>query len=146
MRWPPQRLGDPEAGSTIPLILGFFLIGLLMVAGAVLASDAYTSERDLQSACDGAAVAAANAVDAQVARTQRLDGNLPLAGVQAAARAYLARDPSRSDVEVTASVSADGQTVRADCRRHAKLAFGSVIGRGDGFDLRATASARSALE
>ena len=56
------RLSD-DRGSTIPLILGFFLIGLLMVGGAVLASDAFTHQRDLQSVCDGAAIAGANAID-----------------------------------------------------------------------------------
>ena len=104
----------------IPLVLGFFLIGLLMVAGAVLASDAYTKQRDLQSICDGAAIAAANSVDTGAARTQTLAGALPLADVQQATDDYLARDPSRAEVQIDTSVSADGRTVHADCRRHTK--------------------------
>lgn len=132
-----------EDGSTIPLVLGFFLIGLLVVAGAVLASDAYTEQRDLQSICDGAALAAANAVDSRAARTEKLDEALPLAGVQQAVERYLARDPGRSQVSIRATVT--GQTVTADCRRHTHLAFGAVIGRGDGVDQHATAHARSVL-
>ena len=126
-------------------MLGFFLIGLLMVAGAVMASDAYTQQRDLQSICDGAAIAAANSVDARAARTETLSGNLPLADVQRTAQAYLARDPGRAGVQIDTALSADGQTVHADCQRHTKLAFGAVIGRSHGVDEHATASARSAL-
>ncbi len=134
-----------EDGSVAPLILGFFLIGLLVVAGAVLASDAYTRQRELQSICDGAALAAANALDARAARTEQLDGALPLAGAQQASERYLANDPDRAGVSIRAEVAADGRTVTADCRRHTRLAFGSVIGRGDGIDQHATAHARSVL-
>jgi Putative Flp pilus-assembly TadE/G-like len=145
----PPRAGRPDLtaddGSTIPLVLGFFLIGLLVVAGAVLASDAYTKQRDLQSICDGAALAAANAVDSRTARTQPLSQALPLAGVQQATETYLARDPDRAEVSIRAAVAADGRTVMADCRRHTRLAFGSVIGRGDGIEQHATAHARSVL-
>jgi len=142
----PRRLDlRAEDGSTIPLVLGFFLIGLLVVAGAVLASDAYTQQRDLQSICDGAALAAANAVDFGAARTEKLDEALPLAGVQQATETYLARDPARAGISVRAAVATDGRTVTADCRRHVRVAFGSVIGRGDGIDEHATAHARSVL-
>jgi Flp pilus assembly protein TadG len=134
-----------EDGSTIPLVLGFFLIGLLVVAGAVLASDAYTEQRDLQSICDGAALAAANAVDSRAARTQPLDEALPLAGVQQAVESYLARDSSRATVSIRAAVAPDGRTVTADCHRHTQLAFGSVIGKADGIDQHAVAHARSIL-
>jgi uncharacterized membrane protein len=145
-RW--ERCRTPlqgDDGSTIPLVLGFFLIGLLMVAGAVLASDAFTKQRDLQSICDGAALAAANSVDPAAARTQALSGALPLAAVQQSTDEYLARDSGRSDVQIRTSLSADARTVHAECLRHTKLAFGSVIGKADGVDEHATASARSAL-
>lgn len=134
-----------DTGSTIPLVLGFFLIGLLMVAGAVLASDAYTSERDLQSTCDGAAIAAANSLDTAAARTHRLDGGLPLRDVQRAADNYLARSRDRTGITSRADLSADGRTVTVDCRRRTRLAFGSIIGRGDGVDEHASSTARSAL-
>jgi uncharacterized membrane protein len=134
-----------EDGSTIPLILVFFLIGLLVVAGAVLAGAAYTTQRELQSICDGAALAAANAIDSRAARTQPLTGALPLAGAQQAVEAYLARDPGRANVRIRASISTDGRTVSADCRWRVRLAFGAVIGRGDGIEQHTTAHARSVL-
>ena len=138
---------DPRSddGSTIPLILGFFLVGLLVVAGAVLAGDAYTRQRDLQSICDGAVLAAANAVDSRAARTEQLAGALPLAGAQRAVDDYLARDPARAGTRIRTSVAQDGRTVTADCRRHVRLAFGAVVGRGDGIEQHTSAHARSVL-
>lgn len=142
----PKRIDfSSDEGSTIPLVLGFFLIGLVMVAGAVMASDAYTKQRDLQSVCDGAALAAANAANIVAARTQTLTDALPLASAQQATEAYLSRDPDRRGVQIQTTLSSDGRTVHADCRQHRKLAFGAVIGKGDGVDEHATASARSAL-
>lgn len=140
-RWQPTD----DRGSVTPLVLGFFLIGLLVVAGAVLASDALTRQRDLQSICDGAAVAAANAVDPRAARTEELTEALPLAGVDRAVDDYLADDPSRAGVQIHAGLAGDGRTVLADCHRRTRLAFGAVIGRGDGFDQHVTASAQGRL-
>jgi hypothetical protein len=134
-----------DRGSVTPLILGFFLIGLLVVAGAVLASDAFGKHRDLQSTCDGAAIAAANAVDAAAARTATLGSSLPLAAVQRATDAYLARAPERLGVQIQASLSADGRTVLVDCRQQVKVAFGALIGRGNGITEHATASAQGVL-
>jgi hypothetical protein len=134
-----------DRGSVTPLILGFFLIGLLVVAGAVLASDAFGKHRDLQSTCDGAAIAAANAVDAAVARTATLGTSLPLAAVQQATDGYLARDPDRAAVQIRASLSAYGRTVLVDCQQQVKIAFGALLGRGDGITEHATASARGLL-
>jgi hypothetical protein len=139
------RLFD-DRGSTIPLILGFFLIGLLMVAGAVLASDAFTKQRDLQSVCDGAAVAGANAIDGPAARTRELRTALPLAAVQAAVEHYLAADAGRAEVSVQAAVSADGSTVLADCRTHTHPAFARLIGHPDGIDQHARSEARGIVQ
>ena len=134
-----------DRGSTIPLILGFFLIGLLLVAGAVMASDAFTHQRDLQSVCDGAAVAGANAIDRPAARTRELTATLPLAAVQAAVGSYLAADPSRTEVTVQAALSADGSTVLADCRIHTRLAFARLIGHPDGIEQHARSQAQGVV-
>jgi hypothetical protein len=140
-----RRLAD-DRGSTIPLILGFFLIGLLMVAGAVMASDAFTQQRDLQSVCDGAAVAGANAIDSPVARTRELTGALPLAAVQSAVQSYLAADSGRAAVQVQAVLSAGGDTVLADCRAHTELAFAGLLGHPDGIDQHARSQAQSLVQ
>ncbi|HEY0167014.1 MAG TPA: pilus assembly protein TadG-related protein [Jatrophihabitans sp.] len=138
---PRPKFAD-DRGSTIPLILGFFLIGLMVVAAAVMASDAFTQQRDLQSVCDGAAVAGANAIDGPAARTRELTGTLPLAAVQAAVQSYLAADAGRAEVSVLAALSADGATVLADCRAHTELAFAGLIGHPDGIDQHARSQAQ----
>jgi hypothetical protein len=135
-----------DRGSTIPLILGFFLIGLLMVAGAVLASDAFTHQRDLQSVCDGAAVAGANAIDGPAARTRELTATLPLAAVQAAVQDYLAEDAGRAEVSVQTGLSADGSTVLADCRSSTQLAFAALFGRPDGIEQHARSEAQGVVQ
>jgi hypothetical protein len=135
-----------DRGSTIPLVLGFFLIGLLVAAGAVMASDAFTKQRDLQSVCDGAAIAATNAVADVSVRTGQLGDTLPLAEVQSAADAYLAGDPSRSAVTAIARLSPGGRRVIAECAVKSHIAFGSLIGRGDGIEQRAISSAEGRLK
>ncbi|HEX8082565.1 MAG TPA: pilus assembly protein TadG-related protein [Jatrophihabitans sp.] len=135
-----------DRGSTIPLILGFFLIGLLVVAAAVMASDAFTQQRDLQSVCDGAAVAGANAIDGPAARTRELTSTLPLAAVQAAVQDYLAADSGRTEVLVQATLAADGSTVLADCHAHTELAFAGLIGHPDGIDQRARSQAQGFVQ
>lgn len=141
----PRTLSD-DRGSTIPLILGFFLIGLLVVAAAVMASDAFTQQRDLQSVCDGAAVAGANAIDGPAARTRELTSTLPLSAVQAAVQDYLAADSGRTEVTVQAALSADGGTVLADCRTRTELAFAGLIGHPDGIDQHAQSQAQGVVQ
>lgn len=135
-----------DRGSTIPLILGFFLIGLLVVAAAVMASDAFTQQRDLQSVCDGAAVTGANAIDGPAARTRELTGTLPLAAVQAAVQDYLAADSGRAEVTVQAALSDDGSAVLADCRARTELAFAGLLGRPDGIDQHARSQAQGFVQ
>jgi hypothetical protein len=140
------RRATDDRGSTIPLILGFFLIGLLMVAGAVMASDAFTQQRDLQSVCDGAAVAGANAIDGPAARTRELTATLPLAAAQAAVQDYLAADAGRTQVSVQAALSTDGSTVLADCRIRTQLAFAGLIGHRDGIEQHARSQAQGIVQ
>lgn len=134
-----------DDGSTVPLILGFFVLAFLMVAGSIAASDAYLDQRALQSACDGAALAGVNAIDQQVAFTGGVGpyGAVPLGPARAAAQAYLDRDPSRAAVHIQRSTVTGGTTLRLLCVETAPLAFGSVFGYGDGVQHRATASARA---
>lgn len=146
MRATTHRALSDDRGSTIPLILGFFLIGLLVVAAAVMASDAFTQQRDLQSVCDGAALAGANAIDSPAARTRELTGTLPLAAVQAAVQDYLAADSGRVEVMVQATLSADGSTVLADCRARNELAFAGIIGRSDGIEQHARSQAQGLVQ
>ena len=137
-----QRLRRDD-GSTIPLVLGFFVVALLLVAGAVAASDAFVDQRAVQSVCDGATLAGAEAVNLTAVRNRGAPriGDLPLGEVQAAAQAYLDRDADRSTVQLVATVSDDGRRVEATCTQTRPIAFGPVFGLGGGVTHRVTSSA-----
>lgn len=134
-----------DAGSTIPLILVFFLIALTLTGAAVALSDAFTKQRDLQSVCDGAALAAANSVSLAAIRGGFEGSTLPLGDVQSAVDNYLARDPSRQGVRTDGTIDPDSTTVRLTCSQHNKVAFGAMILRPDGIDQVVHATARSAV-
>ena len=96
-----------DRGSVIPLILGCWLLVMLVAAGYVAATDAFAKRVDLQDVCDGAAIAAANSVDFVSGRDvggAPGRGFLQLDDVQSAVNTYLARDPWRSVIRLSASL------------------------------------------
>jgi uncharacterized membrane protein len=135
---------ENDRGSIIPLILGFCLLALLFISGAVAMSDVFTQQRSLQSVCDGAAIYAANKVDPGA-----LHGNgasktsLPLADASQQVAVYLRRDARRVRVEPVVQIAPDGVTVQVTCREHNDVAFGFVILHASGVDQTARSSARS---
>ena len=134
-----------DRGSTVPLILGFFLIALLVVAGAVALGDAFVDQRNLQDVCDGAvAAAAASAADLDREHGLTSGGSLRFADVEAAVDAYLSRDAARRDVHVRAALSDRNTRITLTCEQRMSLAFGGFFGRGS-VRHTATSSARSAV-
>jgi uncharacterized membrane protein len=134
-----------DRGSTIPLILGFFLIALLVVAGAVALGDAFVDQRNLQDVCDGAAAAAAaSAADLDREHGLTSGGSLRFADVESAVAAYLSRDAGRRDVHVGAVLSDDGTRLTLHCEQTMSLAFGGFFGRST-VHHTATSSARAAV-
>jgi uncharacterized membrane protein len=134
-----------DAGSTIPLILGFFLLAFLLVAGSIALGEAFTQQRDLQDICDGAAAAAAaGAADLDRGTFTDAAGSLQFAHVDHAVAAYLARDPNRRDVQARAELSADRTTITLHCTETTHLALGALFGRSR-VQHTATSSARSPL-
>lgn len=141
------RLRD-DRGSVLPLILGCWLLVMLVAAGYVAAADAFAKRVDLQDVCDGAAIAAANSVDLASGRGAggaRSTGYLRLADVQSNVSAYVARDPWRSAIRLTASLNHDRTEVTVSCRRRSKIAFGWLFGRPDGVAATVTSSARAGV-
>jgi hypothetical protein len=122
-----------DRGSTIPLILGFFLVALLVVGGAVALADGFVQQRDLQDLCDGAAAAAAaSQLDLTRGAVIGQDGPAPFvdaAQVDAAVAAYLSRDAERRTVRVRATLTADRRTLVLHCRQRRVIAFGAMFGR-----------------
>jgi Putative Flp pilus-assembly TadE/G-like len=143
-----NRKAESDTGSVIPLVLGFWLVAMLFVAGALATSDVFTKQRALQSVCDSAALAAANnisTVDLRGAAGSSTADAIPLGPAESLVRAYLDRDPARSRVTAITRISGDGVTVQVDCHVHNGVIFGAVILRAGGVDQVAYASARSPL-
>lgn len=135
-----------DRGSTLPLILGFFLVALLIVAGSVAAGDAFVQQRGLQDVCDGAAAAAAaSGVDLGRDGALESEHTLRFGDVQGAVSDYLSRDPSRQGVHVLPQLSADARTLTLTCAQTERIAFGAMFGRAGGVHHVARSSARAPL-
>lgn len=133
--------GRGDRGSILPLLIGCFLLAGVLLTGGIAASAAFLAQRNLQSVCDGAAVAGANVADESVIYGSGLpDTSLPLspASVETAVADYL----SGRGVD-SWDVSTDGVTVRVVCSRAVAIPFGSVFLADGRLDRTAVASARS---
>jgi uncharacterized membrane protein len=135
-----------DRGSTLPLILGFFLIALTMIAGSVAAGDAFVQQRGLQDVCDGAATAAAaSGVDLGRGGALESEHALQFGDVRTAVLQYLARDPSRHSVHVNTALSTDAETLTLTCEQTEQIAFGAMFGKAGGVRHVVTSSARAPL-
>lgn len=139
---PHQRLRE-DRGSTIPLMLGFFILAGLMLTGGVVASSAFLQLRSLQSACDGAAVAAANGFERGGAT---LGEGLPFDAdaAQSAVAAYAAQAWGADATEVDLIVDVDGERVVVSCTKTAHVPFEAVFSPG-GISQTVTATSRAPL-
>lgn len=133
---------DLERGSTLPFVLVCWLVAALMAFGAVAASDAFLEQQQVQSACDGAALAAANQADEAVLYTRGVGRELPLtsASAEAAVADQLADAGVRLD---TWSATTDGAEVTVRCTRAVRIAFGWLFLGGEPLERSAVASARA---
>jgi Putative Flp pilus-assembly TadE/G-like len=133
---------DGERGSTLPLVLVCWLVAALMAFGAVAASDAFLEQQEVQSICDGAALAAANATDEAVLYAAGAGTHLPLtaAGARAAVADQLADGGGRLDAW---TAETDGVEVTVRCTRSAEIAFGWLFLGGRPLERTAVASARA---
>lgn len=121
------------------LLVAFFGVVLVVLAAVVVdASAAFLARRELASAADGAALAAAQHVDLDAYYAGNQEGDdLPLADAQDTIAAYV---PS-GDTIVTVDLSGDGTSITVTLSRHVPLPF-SPPGYGNGIDVQATATAR----
>jgi hypothetical protein len=148
-RW--RTAAARDQGSTIPLILGMFIVALILVAGSIAAGDAFVQQNRLQDLCDGAAVAAGSAADLNGNRTDAPSTLsapsrfLVLGAVQTAVQNYRDRDAQRGDVTMVADVSTDLTAVTVRCSETRTIAFGSMFGYGDGVTHIATSAAQGSV-
>ncbi|MBA3409492.1 MAG: hypothetical protein H0U15_01340 [Geodermatophilaceae bacterium] len=119
------------------------MIAALMTFGGIAASDAFLKQVDVQTVCDGAALAAAN----EVAPVSAYSGNgialgLPL-DQQTATQAiadYLA--DGGTDLDAWAATTT-GVEVTVTCTRNVQIAFGWLFLAGDSLKRTAVASAQA---
>jgi len=69
---------DLERGSTLPFVLVCWTVAALMAFGGIAASDAFLEQQEVQSVCDGAALAAANRTDERIVYASGVGAELPL--------------------------------------------------------------------
>jgi hypothetical protein len=124
-------MAERDRGSTIPLILGFFVIALAMIGASIALGQAFVQQRELQSICDGAvAAAAAGGGDLDREADLGAEDSLRFADVAREVTRYLARDESRARVTARATLSHDRTRITLRCRQRLPLAFGRYFGRG----------------
>jgi hypothetical protein len=133
---------DGERGSTLPFVLVCWTVAALMAFGAIAASDAFLEQLEVQSVCDGAALAAANRADEQSLYRDGLGAALPLTRetAQAAVADQLADAGARLDAW---SAETDGTEVSVRCTRSVDIAFGWLFLGGEPLERTAVASARA---
>ena len=113
-----------------------------MTFGAIAASDAFLEQLDVQSVCDGAALAAANSTDEAAVYRNGVGAELPLsrATAQAAVADQLADGGTLLD---SWSAETDGVEVTVHCTREVEIAFGWLFLGGEPLERTAVASARA---
>lgn len=118
----PLRL--PDRGSTLPLMIGFFLLAGLLLTGGVTASAAFLAQRELQSSCDGAAIAAAHGFT-------RSEDNTGLSfdpdAAQLSVAQYAAEAWGAEAAQVGIDVQVDGDRVIVSCRKTADVPFDDIF-------------------
>jgi Flp pilus assembly protein TadG len=132
-----------ERGSTLPFVLVCWTVAALMAFGAIAASDAFLEQQEVQSVCDGAALAAANRTDEAAVYAAGVGTELPL--TRLAAQAAVADQLADGGAAALDSWSAetDGAEVTVRCTRHVEIAFGWLFLGGQPLERTATASARA---
>lgn len=125
-----MRSRDDDGQVTL-LIIIYTLVAAAMVIVAVDASAFFLAQRGLSSVADGAAVSAAQALDADALYAGRADDELPLeeAGVRAAVAGYLA-DRELGAAYPTLEIAAantDGATVTVTLTYDKKLPFLALV-------------------
>lgn len=139
-----------DEGQLLLLVLGYVLIGAVMVTVVVDLSIAYLHRRALAAAADGAALAAANQPDLAALYSGAGD-ELPLSerGTASAVDQYVqdAQLGRRFDDFEIVEVGTDGQTVTVTFAARVQLPLVNLVSirYADGYPVDATATARSPI-
>ena len=138
----PREGDDAERGSTLPLVLVCWLVAALMAFGAIAVSDAFLEQQQVQSVCDGAALAAANSTDEAALYATGVGATLPL--TRASTQAAVADQLADGGTALHAwSTETDGVEVTVRCTRRVEIAFGWLFLGGRPLQVDAIAGARA---
>jgi hypothetical protein len=141
-----RRFFREETGSTIPLIVGFAGLALVLIFTVVAASSVYVERKRLFDLADGAALSGAEAFDIDdVVETPH--GPRPVLRspeVAAAVRDYLAATPTGdlSELKVVDAETLDGTSATVTLSAHWRPPVFTLLGQ-EGFPVRVTVVARS---
>ncbi|HVE98571.1 MAG TPA: hypothetical protein VNA12_05265 [Mycobacteriales bacterium] len=138
---PPRRLTDDDGALSL-LIVGFAFLAALMVVVTTSASAVFLARRDLVSVVDGAAIAAAQQIDADALYERASNARLPLS--EAAAEEVVARLAAAHPEVSFGRPVVDGDTVVVTAEREVNLRFAAVLGITR-WTVRASARAQSPL-
>ncbi|MEU2347269.1 pilus assembly protein TadG-related protein [Modestobacter sp. NPDC049651] len=140
----PARVpeADRERGSALPFVLVCWLVAALMVVGGIAASDAFLAQQQVQSVCDGAALAAAGRADEPAVYRDGVGATVPLSRevAESAVAEQLAGAGTRLD---SWSAQTDGAEVTVRCTRSVRIAFDWLFLGGQRLERTAVASARA---
>ena len=138
-----SRVPRADAGSMLPLVVLSVALALLLIAGATTASSAFLAQRDLQSWCDAAALAAAGgaADTAAYDADAQPSGQAPLTYDEVAVelRDHLAGIQNEG---VTVALYVQNDQITLVCTRTVVLPFGRLFGIPDGIERVVISSAR----
>jgi Flp pilus assembly protein TadG len=139
------RARTADEGSVLLLVVGMVVLLVLLVTVVVDVTALFLARKDLLAAADGAALAGAQAVDAERLYTEGVSpGLLPLDPTEAerAARAYLAEAGVGEGLAgLQVEVVATGTTVTVRLDGVARLPFVSDVTPGAAAGVRVSASA-----
>lgn len=137
-----------EAGQVTVLALGFTVVAILLIVGTVAVTSVQLSRMRLLDAADGAALDAADSLDAS-AYQRGLDGAVDLssATVVQTSTAYLAQEPRPASLmtwQVAAGTgSPDGRTAVVRIEGQAEVPFVGVLLAAVGRSVTITVESRA---
>lgn len=121
---------DRDEGSVLLLTMGFVSIGLALMVVVIDVSSVFLARRSLVSACDGAALAGAQALDADRLYRQGAHGTIPVGPgeVDRAVRDFVTSTYPDADFPGQRfENTTDGATVRVTGSRQVVLPFARYL-------------------
>ena len=117
-----------EEGTILLLTLGLVALGLSLIVVVIDVSSVFLARRSLLAACDGAALAGAQALDADRLYRQGAHGRIPVGDDDVSQAVTDYTQAASDDVPGQSfAVSTDGVTVTVTGRRSVSMPFGHYL-------------------